>query len=164
MLQCKDLLQISERQNSDRVNSGPLADAQGPNFYPDRELAREHRSLEEIRVDQMVKDAENARACIFDVPGKHDRFDLNNNFAHSAMVDETYLSVASHVEESIVKKIIDWEYVDFNRLIPRDKVFLEQDNRIEIVNKDGHPYFVPVRDNLTTISLFSRWEQAFRVF
>ena len=89
---------------------------------------------------------------------------FQNNYAHSAMVDETYLSVASHVEQSIVSKIAHGEYVDFSRLIAKDKVLLGQDDRIKIVNKDGHPFFVPVRDNLTSINSFGRWEQAFRVF
>ena len=81
------------------------------------------------------------------------------------MVDETYMVVASHLDEAAVKKIVQGEFVDFGRLLPRDRVLLEQDERVEMVNRGGKPYFVPVKEGTaSTISSFSKWEQAFRVF
>ena len=129
------------------------------------------KSLEEVRANQMIREAENARARVFDVPGKSlanvnigesghgfgtRAANFHSEFVHSAMVDEMYLS-ASHVDESIVRKIVSGEFVDFGHLITRDQVLLEQqEDRIEIVNKNGQPYLVPVKDN-TSINSFGRW-------
>ena len=82
------------------------------------------------------------------------------------MVDEDYLLVAAHVDEGTQRKIANQEYVDFAKLVPRDRVLSEEDSRLESVNRGGHTYFVPASasSELTTISNFSRWEQSFQVF
>ena len=131
--------------------------------------------------EQMIRNAEASRAQILGTPGKDKQFPADlwnsegndtrnklelNNFLHSAMVDEDYLAIGAHVDETLQKKIISNEYVDFARLLPRDRLAVEEDHRMEMVNKDGMSYWVPVadRDNLGAISSFSKWEQAFRVF
>ena len=40
---------------------------------------------------------------------------------------------------------------------------MDEDNHMEIVNRNGRTYFVPASDNdmLGGITNFSRWEQAF---
>ena len=81
------------------------------------------------------------------------------------MVDEDYLLVASHVDSLTYSKIIASEYVDFAKLIPRDRVLQEDDgNRLELVIKNGKTFWAPANDTNTAISSFSRWEQAFRVY
>ena len=80
-------------------------------------------------------------------------------------VDQDYLVVGNYVDESIRSRIENGEYVDFSRLLPRDWLMLEEDNRMEIVNHNGKTYFVPASDSDPSgITNFSRWEQAFRVF
>ena len=81
------------------------------------------------------------------------------------MVDENYSLVAAHVDQSIRDKILNGEYVDFAKLLPRDRIGWHDDNRMEMMYKDGRTYFVPAseRDNIS-ISSFNRWEQAFRIF
>ena len=88
------------------------------------------------------------------------------NTHHPAEVDENYLVVGNYVEESVRTKIENGEYVNFSRLLPRDRLSIEEDNRMEIVNKNGKTYFVPASDVDQTggITSFSRWEQEFRVF
>ena len=135
------------------------------------------------RVDGLIRDAENARARMNEVQGRHNLFDsanktnpdlnnqergisvidCNNRFVHSAMVDEDYLIVAAHVEDSVVRKIKQGEFVDFAKLLPRDRVQLEQDSRMQLAMLDGHLSCMP---NMETgvISLFAKWEQAFRVY
>ena len=51
--------------------------------------------------------------------------DLENRFVHSAMVDEDYLVVAGYVDENTARKIKLGEYVDFSKLLPRDRVIEE---------------------------------------
>ena len=81
------------------------------------------------------------------------------------MVDKIFMFVAAHVDQTIKTKIINGECVKFSRLIARDRVEAEDDQRLELVNKEGHPVWVPTSDRDTvTINLFAKWEQAFRVF
>ena len=79
------------------------------------------------------------------------------------MVDEGYMVVGSHIDEVTFRKIERGEYVDFGKLIPRDKVLMEDDGRMEMIVKGGKTYWSPVSEAVT-ISNFFKWEQAFRVF
>ena len=55
--------------------------------------------------------------------------------------------------------------MDFAKLLSKDKVSKDDDHRMELINKGGQSFFVPVSDRETTgIYNFSKWEQAFRVF
>ena len=78
-------------------------------------------------------------------------------------MDEKYALVGNHVEMSLKRKIQEGDYVNFARLIPRDKVIAQQDERIELVNVNGKPSFRPVSDT-EFINNFGKWEQAFRMF
>ena len=90
--------------------------------------------------------------------------DIDNNFVHSTMVDETYMLVASHLEEGVVRKIENGEFVDFAKLIPRDQIIADTDEtELKMVFLEGKTYYVPVKE-ASAISGFSKWEQAFRVF
>ena len=60
-------------------------------------------------------------------------------------------------------KIQKGEYIDFSKLIPRDKVVVEEDSRLELVVRNGRTFWTPVTPGVT-INNFQRWEQAFRVF
>ena len=89
-----------------------------------------------------------------------------NQFMRTAMMDEDYLVVAAHVDESLERRIRNGEYVDFSRLIPRDRVQMQQDNRIELVNQNGHLSCTTVSPGHgeSSIGSFPCWEQAFRMF
>ena len=91
--------------------------------------------------------------------------DTNNRFVHSAMVDENYLVLGNHVDAVTRQKIVDGEYIDFAKLLPRDHVMIAEDlgQKMEVVNKDGHMYWVPATE-LTRINSFAKWEQAFRIY
>ena len=89
-----------------------------------------------------------------------------NQFMRTAIMDEDYLIVAAHVDENLERRIRNGEYIDFVRLIPRDRVQMQQDNRIELVNRNGHLSCISVASGSSDVSIssFARWEQAFRVF
>ena len=57
------------------------------------------------------------------------------------MVDGNYLVVGNYVDEGIRQRIEDGEYIDFARLLPSDHLAIEEDNRMEIVNRNGKTYF-----------------------
>ena len=113
-------------------------------------------------VDQLIKDAENSRARIYGVKGGSDAQNLN-----VLMMDEDYQMLDTHVDENLRKKIFNFEYVDFSRLIGGPRSFRddEEGQRLEIVNKNGMSYLSPVSEkDRTSISSYQKWEQAFRVF
>ena len=120
------------------------------------------------RGEIMVREAEKGRARIYDVKGKEQSFDNNAEMTthpYSSSLDKDYLMIGNHVEEGIKRKILNGEYVDFAKLMPRDKITFEEDQRMEMVNKGGMSYWVPLAEReTTTINSFHRWEQAFRVF
>ena len=132
-------------------------------YYQDQDQEPELRSPED-RARQMVRDAERAKAKIFATSGKNDlRLDVNNQYVHSAMVDESYLVVGAHLEDNTITKITNGEYIDFGKLLPKDRILAEEDGRMNLVIKGGQSYWTPVSDAVH-INSFSKWEQAFRVF
>ena len=123
----------------------------------------------EEKAMQMTRDAEAAKAKIFPRPGKdHEQFwfrvnNEKNEFRFIAEMDEDYLVVGNHVDQVTQDKIMNGEYVDFSKLIPKDKILCEEDGRLELIVRNGRTFWSPVTESVT-ISNFARWEQAFRVF
>ena len=76
-------------------------------------------------MDQEIKQAEAVKARMNDITGK---------FAHSMFVDEDYTMMCGHIDLSVRNKIVNSEYVDFARLLPKDRVIEEDDKRMELVN------------------------------
>ena len=114
-----------------------------------------------------MQKAEASKARIYQVRGKavNDNIFDTNELLHSVLVDEEYTLVESHVDEVTCQKIIVGDYVDLAKLLPRDKVLLQQDHRMEMINKNGHTYWVLVSEReLGSITSYQKWEQAFRVF
>ena len=80
-------------------------------------------------------------------------------------IDDDYLLVASHIDESTSLKVINHEYIDFSRLLRRDKnAYDEEQQKMMMVNKGGMSFWVPVSDRSTNIGSFTRWDQAFRFY
>ena len=68
---------------------------------------------------------------------------IKNEFVHSSMVDKTYQLIGSHIDLNTQEKIVRGKYVDFSRLIPKDNVQTVDDNRYEMVIRDGKTYWIP---------------------
>ena len=94
--------------------------------------------------------------------GKHAK-NSSQQFMHTSMIDEDYMVVGSHVDENTYQKIKRGEYIDFGKLVPKDRILVEEENRLELVMKGGQTYYVPIAD-VTDINSFSKWEKAFRVY
>ena len=62
------------------------------------------------------------------------------------------------------QKILQFEYVDFSKLLPHDRVLQEEDQRLTIINKGGVSYLVPLGETLSGIHGYGKWDQAFRVY
>ena len=74
-----------------------------------------------------------------------------------------HMIVGAHIEESTYNKIVKGEYVDFGKLLPRDRALAEEDGRMQLVIRGGQSFWTPVSDAVH-INGFGKWEQAFRVF
>ena len=107
--------------------------------------------------EQMICDAEAARARIYVSPGKQGMSSL--------VMDEEYMVIGAHIDSGLQQKIIDFEYIDFSHLILKDKINKLEDQRFELVVRGGSTFFAPVSDcEGTAVSNFSRWEQALRIY
>ena len=61
-----------------------------------------HQELNQVdRAQDMIREAEESRACIYELPGKY----IKTNKVHSALMDEDYLLVGNYVDEVTKKKI-----------------------------------------------------------
>ena len=119
------------------------------------------------KAEEMLCDTEMFHAHINEVPGRSNINvnERNEKVFHSALLDEDYLLVGNYVDDQLRKKIGNGDYVDFVKLMPRDHVGTEDDHRMEMINKNGMTYWIPVADRETTaISSYAKWEQAFRVY
>ena len=85
----------------------------------------------EERARTMVQQAEAAKARMYEVSGKDLNFNneknANNPLLHSVMVYEEYAVIRIHVDELFKKKIQSGDYVDFAKLLLKDRVSVEQD-------------------------------------
>ena len=76
----------------------------------------------------------------------------------TASVDDYYIAVGNNIDISLQEKIKVDGYVDFARLLPRDCNNAD-DHRMELINKGGQTYFVPIADReMSGINNFSKWE------
>ena len=71
----------------------------------------------------------------------------------TAIVDEGYIVVGAHLDEAMIGKIKNGEYVDFGKLIPRDRM-IDEEGRMELCIKNGRTFWMPV-SNAVSISNFS---------
>ena len=83
---------------------------------------------------------------------------------HSALVDEKYVAIGANIDADMQEKIVRGEYVEFARLLPKERLSLD-DNRLETINRGGMTYFVPTTDReQNQITSFNKWEKAFRMY
>ena len=148
----------------------PQAEA-GPSRGLDRSPPQGRKMGDYVRPEQraanFIREAEMGKIEVFPAAGKISSVLKDKcssmQFNHTAMMDKDYITVGSHVDEATILKIKNSEYVDFGKLIPKDRVLAVDENKLELVIKGGQTFYVPV-SNSTEINNFGRWEQAFRVF
>ena len=122
------------------------------------------------QADEELKEAEKSRARLYELPGKNsDLFPNSDNVKCPAVdinsIDQDYQMIDAHIDDTIRGKIQNLKYVDFSRLISKNRVLREDEQRLEIISKDGQTFLSPVADRESIqINSYNKWEQAFRVF
>ena len=108
----------------------------------------------------MVKESEHSKAKTYKLPGK-----ALVRQSISA-IDEDYQMIDSQVDLAMKGKIENFEFIELSRLLPKTRGYFENDQqRLEIVNRNGVSYLSPVSERETlAISSYSRWEQTFRIY
>ena len=97
----------------------------------------------------MIRDAETSKAHVLEVPGTFQTCGMGDqgkvgSVQLSVQVDEDYLIVGNYIDDATKRKIGNGEYIDFAKLMPRDKVGVDEDHRMEMINRGGLSYWVPV--------------------
>ena len=145
--ECEALAEFQKQSEQQFINSfvenaelsgrlaKPIPNDPQPGTSGYRPPPKPHVNPEKI-VDGIVKDMELSEARVYDVPGNHS----NSDFIHSMMVHQNYFSVALHVDCATKTKIIEGQYVDFAKLIPKDRVIAEEDNWVQLVIKGGNTF------------------------
>ena len=82
----------------------------------------------------------------------------------SGVSDDDFFHLTCHIEPSLIHKIEKGEFVELEKLLPKDKLGGKmEENHLELVQRDGGTYLVLMqRDN--KIGSFRKWEQAFRAY
>ena len=93
--------------------------------YPDddREIIQEKTARE--HADDLIHEAEASKARILTTPGMVPNDNFRGNVerrGYSSLVDNNYIVVGAHIDGNLRDRIKKGEYVDFARLLPRDKI------------------------------------------
>ena len=110
-------------------------------------------------VERMIKEAEQQKAAIYKPPGK-----CKEVRKTEAEIDNECFMSTSHVDPILMAKIARSEYVDLQKVLPKEKI-LHDDRRVQVINREGGTFFVPTTEReAPAISSLKRWEQAFEIF
>ena len=88
----------------------------------------------EEHADQLLLDAEQSKARMLEIEGKD--LQVLPNIQNIALMDNNYQIIDAHVEEGLKRKILNFEYVYFSHLLPKNKA-REDEGRLEFVTKKG---------------------------
>ena len=81
--------------------------------------------------------------------------------------DDEFFHLTCHVEPTLVAKIERGEFVELEKLLPKNRSGLTSDgseNRTELIFREGKPVIVPHIDRSRLITGIRKWEQAFRIY
>ena len=130
-----------------------------PNFDDQDQEMEVEKSVEEMTRERIL-DAEKNKPVMYEVPGKSNIVLSDNTLA----MDNDYQMIDAHVDETMRKRILSFEFIDFLKLLAKNRT-REEDQRLEIVNRNGMTFLSPVSERETTqINSYVRWELAFRVY
>lgn len=148
---------------------------------------REDRAAAKARTDQVILDAQRQRAELArpsagmplvndnavvpvhscDLTAAAERvLLLSQPGSHDLACDDKLYQLTAHIDNATLVQIRNGEYVEFSKLLPREKITPAQDQgKFQIVDEEGKPAFAPyVPKDLYAINCFKKWELAFDIF
>ena len=86
----------------------------------------------------------------------------------SGISDDDFFHLTCHIEPTSKKKIENGEYVDLDKLLPKENTFhgrqvSSNETKLECIQSEGSTYLVPAKTS-SRVNCFRRWEQAFRMY
>ena len=81
----------------------------------------------------------------------------------SRVSDDDFFHLTCHIDPSLIHKIEKGEFVELEKLLPKDKFGKTDKGRMEWVHRDGGTFLVPAQKE-NKIASFRCWEQAFRAY
>ena len=116
--------------------------------------------------EEIVINSEKFKASIYPPPGTEiDLDEIIKKFkqAFSESNDDEFFHITCHVDRNLRLKIEKGEFVDLEKLLPKEKKRFGDNNVMELVNQNGNTYFMPA-ERKGKITNIRKWEQAFRVY
>lgn len=77
--------------------------------------------------------------------------------------DDDY-HIYAHVEDKLVMAVKAGEFVELHQLAPRDTIEFPDEEKLQMVNRDGRQYWTPSENPPPKITNYPQWQAAFRVF
>ena len=81
--------------------------------------------------------------------------------------DDNFFHLTCHVDPMLISKIEKGEFVDLEKLLPKDKVgkcYSDDSSQLEWIHRDELTFLVPASERENKITSIQRWDQAFRVY
>ena len=122
------------------------------------------------KAERTVLEAEKFHAAVETPPGTVCKLFSDNGNIKNGIVDigrgvsdDDFFHLTCHIEPSLIHRIEKGEFVELEKLLPKDKFNRTEEGRMEWVHRDGGTFLVPAQRD-TKISGFRRWEQAFGAY
>ena len=110
---------------------------------------------------RMVLQAEKFKASVS--KPKDGEFDQLINYIKDNNNDE-FFHATCHIDMNLRKKIKRGEYIELERLLPRDRQqAMTEDKRLELISRNGQTFVAPAESGFK-IQGIKRWDQAFRIY
>ena len=98
-------------------------------------------------------------------PQFHSHFQLLQRNVASNLSDDDFFHLMCHIEPVLKAKIERGEYVDLEKLLPKQRGRNSDETRLEWVHREGDTFLVPASgEKENKINGIRRWDQAFRVY
>ena len=119
----------------------------------------------------MIIQAEQFRAYVMAPKGNTNNFDSQSLPPEIELLrrnddDNDFFHITCHIDPNLKLKIKQGEYVELEKLLMKESssAVLNNDSRLELVNRDGNMFFAPVQNRESKINSIHKWEQAFRIY
>ena len=109
------------------------------------------------RANKIVLEAEQYKAQLEQPKGKQIQFQNITD------VDDEFFHITCHIDPALKTKIEQGDFMDLEKLLPRDRYDARNEGRVDLIHKDGQTYF-RAHEKSGKINGIRKWEQAFRVY